>query len=44
MLKTQWKEKGYIDEPIDPSVDIKSEIRRMCKEKNAIILMVKYRI
>lgn len=38
MLKTQWKEKGYIDEPIDPSVDIKSEIRRMCKEKNAIIL------
>lgn len=38
MLKTRWKELGYIDEPIDSSVDVKAEIRRMCKEKNAIIL------
>lgn len=38
MLKKEWIEKGFIDEPIDKSIDIKSEIRRMCKEKNAIIL------
>ena len=38
MLKTRWKELGYIDEPIDSSVDVKADIRRMCKEKNAIIL------
>ena len=38
MLKSEWIEKGYIDEPIDRSVDIKAEIRRMCEEKHAIIL------
>lgn len=37
-IKESWKEKGYIDEPIDKDIDIKSEIRRMCKEKNAVIL------
>ncbi|ETD18663.1 MULTISPECIES: quinolinate synthase NadA [Prevotellaceae] len=38
MLKSEWIEKGYIDEPIDRSVDVKAEIRRMCEEKHAIIL------
>lgn len=38
MLKKEWIEQGFIDEPVDKSLDIKKEIRRMCEEKNAIIL------
>ncbi len=37
-VKESWKEKGYIDEPVPQGVDLKAEIRRMCKEKNAIIM------
>ena len=38
MLKKEWKEKGFIDEPIKEGIDIKAEIRRMAKDKDAIIL------
>lgn len=38
MLKPEWKEKGYIDEPVSKDVDLKTEIRRMCEEKKAVIL------
>lgn len=38
MRENEWKEKGYIDEPIPEGTDIKAEIRRMCKEKNAVIM------
>lgn len=38
MTKQEWKEKGYIDEPVAEGIDLKAEIRRMCEEKNAIIL------
>lgn len=38
MLKKEWNEKGFIDEPIKEGIDIKAEIRRMAKEKDAIIL------
>lgn len=38
MVKDEWKALGYVNEPIDKDVDLKSEIRRMCKEKNAVIL------
>ena len=38
MVDKKWKELGYIDEPIPEGVDIKAEIKRMCKEKNAVIL------
>ena len=38
MIKEQWKELGYINEPVDEDIDIKAEIRKMCKEKNAVIL------
>lgn len=38
MIKDSWKEKGYIDEPIPAGTDLAAEIRRMCKEKNAVIL------
>lgn len=38
MVKKSWKEKGYVDEAIDKSMDLKSEIRKMAKEKNAVVL------
>ena len=38
MLKNEWKEKGYADEPIPAGVDLKKEIRRMAQEKNAVIM------
>jgi quinolinate synthase len=38
MVKEEWKEKGYIDEALPLGIDVKSEIRNLCKEKNAIIL------
>lgn len=38
MVKKEWTEKGYIDEPVDDSMDIKKAIRQMCREKDAIIL------
>ena len=37
-VKDSWKEKGYVDEPIPEGIDLKAAIRRMCHEKNAIIL------
>ncbi len=38
MIRENWVKKGFIDEPIDKDVEIKSEIKRLCKEKNAVIL------
>lgn len=38
MIEKKWMEKGFINEPIPAGKDIKAEIRRMCKEKNAIIM------
>ena len=37
-IKKVWKEKRFIDEPIEEETDLKSEIRRMAKEKDAVIL------
>ncbi len=37
-MKTQWEQKGFVDEPIPEGIDIKTEIHRMCKEKNAVIM------
>lgn len=37
-IKESWQAKGYADEPIPEGIDLKTEIRRMCSEKNAIIL------
>ena len=37
-IKDSWKAKGYIDEPVPQGIDLKAEIRRLCQEKNAIIL------
>ena len=44
MVKNEWKEKGYIDEPAPEGIDLKNEIRRMCKEKDAIILAHYYTV
>lgn len=38
VLKKEWKSQGFIDEPVQESVDLKDEIRKMCKEKKAVIL------
>ena len=38
MKKESWINKGFVDEPIDKTIDIKSEIRRIAKEKNAVVL------
>jgi len=38
MIDKKWKELGYVNEPIPEGTDIKAEIRRMCKEKNAVIM------
>lgn len=37
-IKQSWRDKGYIDEPVPADLDIKGEIRRLCREKNAVIL------
>ncbi len=38
MIKQEWIEKGFIDERIPEGTDLKAEIRRMCEEKNAVVL------
>ena len=38
MIKQEWIEKGYIDEVVPCGVDLKAEIRRLCEEKNAVVL------
>ena len=38
MTKEEWLNVGYANEPIDKSLDLKAEIKKLCKEKNAVIL------
>ena len=44
MLKTEWKQQGFIDEAAAEGLDLKAEIRRLCQEKNAIILAHYYTV
>jgi len=44
MIKEEWKKSGYATEPIPVEIDIKKEIKKMCKEKNAVILAHYYTI
>ena len=37
-MKEEWKKQGFIDEPVADDIDLKKEIRKMCGEKNAIVL------
>ena len=38
LLKSEWKAQGYIDEPAPEGIDLATEIRRLCEEKQAVIL------
>ncbi len=38
MIKEEWLKSGFVNEPVNEGTDIKAEIRKMCKEKNAVIL------
>lgn len=38
MVNNNWQAKGYVDEPIPANTDLKAEIRRLAKEKNAVIM------
>lgn len=44
MLKKEFLEKGYINEPAAEGTDLKVEIRRMAKEKDAVILAHYYTV
>ena len=44
MLKTEWTEQGFINEPAEAGIDLKKEIRRLCEEKGAIILAHYYTV
>ena len=37
-MKEIWKQKGFIYEPAPEGIDLKAEIRRMCEEKNAVVM------
>lgn len=43
-MNKEWIEKGYIDEPVEASVDLKKEIRRLCGEKDAVLLAHYYTV
>jgi quinolinate synthase len=38
VLKNEWKEQGFINEPVAEGTDLKAEIRKMCEEKQAVVL------
>ena len=38
MIKEEWKKQGFIDVPAEEGIDLKTEIRNMCGQKEAIIL------
>ena len=42
MVNENWLKKGFVDETVDKSIDLKSEIDRLRKEKNAVILAHSY--
>ena len=44
MLKSNWKEQGFIDEPVAEGTDLKAEIRKLCEEKQAVILAHYYTV
>ena len=38
MVKKEWIDKGFVDEPVAKELDLKSEIRELCRKKNAVIM------
>lgn len=43
-MKQEWTEKGCIDEPVAEGVDLKKEIRELCRLKNAVLLAHYYTV
>ena len=37
-MTNDWKNTGCIDTPLPAGIDVKAEIRRLCSEKNAVIM------
>ena len=38
MNREEWVNKGFVDEPVDKSIDLKTAINELKKEKNAVIV------
>ena len=38
MVDNNWKEKGFVDEPLPQGMDLENEIRLMCIRKESKIL------
>jgi len=38
IINPNWKKAGFVDEPISPGLNLSKEIRKMCEEKNAVVL------
>ena len=38
MNREEWVNKGFVDEPVDKSIDLKAAINELKKEKNAVIM------
>lgn len=38
MVENKWVECGYVNEPISENIDLKAEIKKLCEEKNAVIM------
>lgn len=38
MNREEWVNKGFVDEPVDKSIDLKAAINELKKEKNAVVL------
>ena len=44
MVKKEWQDAGYVNEPVDASIDLKKAIRQICEEKQAVILAHYYTV
>lgn len=44
MIKEEWKVAGSINEPAAEGTDLKQEIRRLCREKNVVLLAHYYTV
>ncbi len=44
MVKKEWMKKGFVNESIPEGTDLKAEIRKLCKEKNAVIMAHYYTV
>lgn len=44
MTKKEWADHGYVTEPIPAGTDLKTEIRRLCREKHAVLLAHYYTV